>query len=166
MASAAVGMINFNACFADPVVWLDDNVTLHGRTVFYVAPVQNTAGKTLSSDVLSLITSELTATMKRAELTVLDKQDASRDSITISSELTDYDPGNASKRWLFPGAGATVCTLRITLVDDKTGKTLGEIDDGGSVSTGGLFSIGTENSLPKRVADEVANKLIELINQK
>ncbi len=155
-----------DTCLADPVVWLDDNVTLAGRDIYYVSTVQNETGKTFSSDITAFLTSEITQSLKREGMTVLDNQDAPRGSITIDSRLIDYEAGSAAKRWLLPGAGTTLCVIRSILVDDKSGKTIGEIVVSSSVSAGGLFSIGAENSVPKDVAQEIAKKISELVKKK
>ena len=160
-------VFSVDTSIADPVVWLDDNVNLHGRTIYVVSPVHNETGKTFSIDVTSLIRSEMIQTLRKEGMIVLYKQDASRDSITIDSRLGDYGAGSATERWLLPGTGAgIVCVVRTILIDDKSGKPLGEIIDSSSVPAGGLFSFGAEKSLPKNVAHDIARKIIEMVQRK
>lgn len=162
---ALLFVFSIDTSMADPVVWLDDNVSLHGRTIYFVSLVQNETGKTLSSDVTGLIASEMIQSLQKEGMTVLEKQDPSKDSITISSKLTDYEAGSAVGRWVLPGVGATVCVVRSILIDDKSGKTIGEIVNSGNVSAGGLFSIGAERNVPKQVAQEIAKQIIGLVKK-
>ena len=159
-------VFSVDTSIADPVVWLDDNVNLHGRTIYVVSPVHNETGKTFNIDVTSLIRSEMIQTLRKEGMIVLYKQDASRDSITIDSRLGDYGAEAQRNVGCFRGRCWNCVVVRTILIDDKSGKTLGEIIDSSSVSAGGLFSIGAEKSLPKNVAHDIARKIIEMVQRK
>lgn len=152
-------------CRADPVIWLDDNVDLRGRSTLFIAPVNNQTGKKFDVDPVALITSELIQNLRNEGMTVLEKQDAQA-LISVDSSLIDYEAGSAVQRWLLPGAGATVCVVRSILTDGKSGKVLGEIIVSETVGAGGLFSVGAETSVPKYVAKEIAQALSALIKKK
>ena len=162
----ALLVLPISVAIADPVVWLDDGVNLYGRTVFVTLPVTNDTGKTFKVDVTSLITSHMIETLKKEKLIVINSPDTAQNSITIKSRLTEYNEGSVSGRWLLPGAGATRCTVRSILSDDVSGEILGEIISSSIVESGGLFSVGAENYVPKSVAKDIAKAISRLTKKK
>ena len=85
------------------------------------------------------------------------------DSITLIPTITDYDPGNAALRWLAPGAGSTVLTVRCDI--QQHGVSVGKINVRRTVEFGGVYSIGQWSIIFGRVADDIVDKLKDRVAQ-
>jgi uncharacterized lipoprotein YajG len=87
------------------------------------------------------------------------------DRFTLASEIVHYEPGNAFKRWLLPGYGATVLTVRgsLTFAD---GGAAGAFEHGRGVYAGGLYSVGAWKSIFDQVAADIARDLDNRIRRR
>jgi len=85
--------------------------------------------------------------------------------VVLKSKLTDYEAGNAFGRWLLPGLGTTVCTVDAELLDKTTGALIGRMQSRQTVSFGGAYSIGADNYICKRVADDLIREIDKKINK-
>jgi hypothetical protein len=74
--------------------------------------------------------------------------------------LIEYQKGDAFKRWLLPGWGATVVTLKAEFKDEK-GNTLGIIDCHRTVEAGGGYTIGAWKTIFNDVADDIYEQFKE-----
>ena len=79
--------------------------------------------------------------------------------LIIKSSLVTYEPGNAAKRWLLLGTGKTRATVRTSLIDKMTGKSIGEIVINEEAVGGGLYSVGAYKWILKVVAKGIANEI-------
>lgn len=70
-----------------------------------------------------------------------------------------YEPGNAFKRWLWPGYGSTVIKLHCELTDSTNHKVIGSVDALRTVSWGGGYSIGAWKTIFASVAKDVVSEL-------
>ena len=76
---------------------------------------------------------------------------------TLSCEITSYVPGNAVKRWVLPGWGATTGQVTTMIQDAKTGEILIIVEGIATVAAGGLYTIGADEYIvPTAVKDVVA----------
>jgi hypothetical protein len=100
-----------------------------------------------------------TAAMFREALTeALQKQrmhGAGTAQLVANGEIVDYSKGNAFKRWLMPGWGATTLSVRCSFSDG--GKEVATAEAKRAVAGGGLASVGAW----KKVFDSVANDIVE-----
>ena len=142
-----------------PMAWVEQRVSLSRYRQVDVAPVSNDTGKEYDFDVTGTLTEKI-----RSKLT--DKGYAARGAgtgrdavLVLKPRLTAYEPGNAAKRWLAPGHGTTHCTVRVSLIDQESGKPVGEIIVAKAISQGGLFSIGADRSILDAVASDIAETL-------
>lgn len=74
--------------------------------------------------------------------------------------LIEYQKGDAFKRWLLPGWGATVVSLKAEF-KDESGKTLGTIDCHRTVEAGGAYTIGAWKTIFDDVADDILQQFKE-----
>ncbi len=81
------------------------------------------------------------------------------DRYTLSLQIVEYEPGNAFKRWLVPGYGATILRVHGRLVDARSGDLAAEIDHQRSVLWGGAYTIGAWKSVFASVAKDVVRDL-------
>jgi len=108
-------------------------------------------------DAEALLRSALESSLAGAGL--LWKGDPAEDRYALELEVVEYDPGNAFKRWLLPGYGATILRVRGRLLDRRSGAVAAEIDHQRSVIWGGAYTIGAWKSIFASVAKDVARDL-------
>lgn len=77
--------------------------------------------------------------------------------LILDAEIVEYEPGNAFKRWLLPGYGATVLTVRATLKEKD--KVVATAESRRTVSFGGGYSVGAWKSIFRDVAEDLAKDL-------
>jgi len=74
----------------------------------------------------------------------------------LNCEITSFLPGNAVKRWVMPGWGATVGRVAAMIQDSETGEILVILEGNATVGGGGLYSVGAwKNIVPAAVRDIV-----------
>ena len=142
-----------------PVFWADKNASFSGYKALEVIPVVNETGKTFEFDVVSEITKQLKDNLIKEGYVITDDGQSGDDILVIRSSLIAYEPGNAFKRWVVPGAGKTHCTIKSVLVNKRTGKTQAEILVPKEIGTGGLYSIGADKRILGIVAEDMVNEL-------
>lgn len=146
-----------------PIVWLNDDVSLQGRTTVIFTAVTNDTGQHYEYDAASAITTTLREKLQAGGIILLDSQDgAGGNAILMNNSLVSYEVGSAADRWALTG-GATICSVRTTLFDAATHKLLGEIISTRIVDSGGLFSVGAYKYVPGQVAEEIAESLLPLL---
>jgi hypothetical protein len=124
-----------------------------------VIPVINETGKDFKFDVADKLTQNIKSKIRKKGYVVNDETEAKDSVLIIKSSLVTYEPGNAFKRWLLPGAGKTRATVRTSLIDKMTGKSIGEIVIAEEVVAGGLFSVGANKWILKIVAKGISNEI-------
>jgi len=166
----AVATIAFpsHTCLAsldDPIVWLDDGVSLEGVKQLVVHPVSNDTGETFEFDVATEMTATMASELRAAGLTILapGASQPDSDAVIMKNSLIYYTPGNVGGRWVGMGGGAAVCILRSYLIHPSTSEVIGEIVIVKQVAGGGLFSAGAGESVPRKVAEESAEQLTALL---
>ena len=86
--------------------------------------------------------------------------------MVLKTKLIEYEPGNAFGRWLLPGLGTTVCTMHAEILDKNTGALVGRMESRQTVSFGGAYSIGADQYICKRVADELMRDIDKKLGRK
>ena len=82
--------------------------------------------------------------------------------LIMESKIVEYRKGNAFKRWMMPGWGATELSIRCELKDDKN-NLVGSALASREVVAGGGYTIGAWKTVFKDVANDVAIDLREQI---
>jgi len=85
--------------------------------------------------------------------------DAAEDHYLLNMEIAAYEPGNAFKRWLLPGHGATILHVQGALVDPRDASVAAAIDHQRSVYFGGAYTIGAWSRIFDSVARDIARDL-------
>jgi hypothetical protein len=83
--------------------------------------------------------------------------------IVLIPTIIDYDPGNAGLRWIAPGAGGTVLTVKCEI--QQNGVHMGEIDSRRTIVFGGLYTIGEWKDIFGPVTDDIVDALKVKIKQ-
>lgn len=122
-----------------------------------LGPVLDTARSGRDVDSEALLRSAFEGSLADAGL--LWMGDPAEDRYTLSLQIVEYEPGNAFKRWLLPGYGATILRVHGRLVDARTGELAAEIEHQRSVQWGGGYTIGAWRSIFGVVAREMVRDL-------
>ena len=77
--------------------------------------------------------------------------------LVLDSQILEYEPGNAFKRWMLPGWGATILSVRAVLRDGE--KIAGTAEARRTISIGGGYSIGAWKTIFPDVAEDVAEEI-------
>lgn len=84
---------------------------------------------------------------------------------TLDVEITQYEAGNAFKRWLLPGFGATVLSVRGVL-KKSDGSAAGAFEHSRGVYAGGLYTVGAWHGIFDQVAADIARDLDNRIRRR
>ncbi len=83
--------------------------------------------------------------------------------VVLACKIVEYDEGNAFKRWLLPGWGATVLSIQCDM--KKGGQLVGSNDARRTVSAGGGYTIGAWRTIFENLAEDVVEDLRSKIPQ-
>jgi len=103
--------------------------------------------------------------MRTALVSALDERDMawegnpSTERLIFDVTVEDYEPGNAFKRWILPGFGATILHVSGVLTDASTGEVVGELYQERNIYSGGAFTIGMWENVFQAVAEDIVNEL-------
>jgi hypothetical protein len=142
-----------------PMAWVEAGASLAQYRQVEIPPVTNDTGQAYDFDVAGTLTEKIRSRLTDKGYGVRGEGAAQGAVLVLKTRLTAYEPGSAAKRWLAPGHGATHCTVRVSLIDQQSGKPVGEIIVAKAVSEGGLFSIGADKSILDVVALDIAETL-------
>lgn len=121
-------------------------------------------GKSYEMDAANLMRNALQDALTEHGIAWQGEPDADRFLLEVI--VDDYEPGNAFKRWLLPGYGATIVHVSGKLTDVSTGEVAGEIDHERGVYMGGGYTIGAWEKIFETVADDIATELENRIENK
>jgi hypothetical protein len=84
--------------------------------------------------------------------------------MVIESKIVEYEAGDAFKRWLLPGWGATVLTVQCDLKEEN--QLVGSVEARRTVSAGGGYTIGAWEDIFEDLAEDIVNDLQAKITTK
>jgi hypothetical protein len=84
----------------------------------------------------------------------------------LNSSIMEYEKGNAFKRWLLPGYGSTILSVKCEVIDSQSGTLVATLQHKRSVSAGGAYSIGAWEYIFDSLANDIARELERRINNK
>jgi len=106
-------------------------------------------------DAVTLMKEAMVAELAKSSLPQGDK------GYSIDVTILRYEPGDAFKRWLMPGWGATVLDVAVAVKDPANNK-VGEMSISRNIAAGGGYTIGAW----KYVFTEVAKAIIEELTKR
>jgi len=139
----------------------DSFVLKPGQTIEFV-PIENVTGKTLEPPADQIFNEYMVELLKERKLLNVFPHPA---AFVLKTKLIEYEAGSAFGRWILPGLGTTVCTVDAELLDKKTGSLIGRMRSRQTVSAGGFYSIGADNYICKRAADDLIGEVDKKLNQ-
>jgi hypothetical protein len=119
-----------------------------------VAAVSNQTKETFDVDIERMLADALSQELREQDL-LWTGQDGQR--LLIKAQILEYSKGDAFKRWLAPGAGATVLTVSCDLLDGD--QCVGTAQAKRTVSAGGLYTVGAWRTVFNSVAKDLAEDL-------
>jgi uncharacterized lipoprotein YajG len=128
-----------------------------------VGRVTNSSGESFEFDVESTLQNALVSALKENKI-YSDGLNKAPEFI-ISLDIIEYRPGNAFKRWLLPGYGSTVLSVRGNIKDVNDKSLIASIEHQRSVVAGGAYSIGAWKYIFPSVANDIAKDLKVKIEQ-
>jgi hypothetical protein len=125
-------------------------------------PIENVTGKTLDPPADQIFNEYMANLLKDRKLLNVAAQPA---AVVFKTKLIEYEPGNAFGRWLLPGLGTTICTVDAEFLDKQSGALIGRLHSRQTVSFGGAYSIGADNYICKRVADDLIAEIDKKVDK-
>jgi len=154
LALAALLSLLYGCGTAQHSVKLDDTFAPEVGTRVEVGPVANQTGHGFEINVEQLLTDALAEEL-RSENLLWSGAQARR--LVLMSSIVEYEEGNAFKRWLLPGWGSTMLTVRGDLKDGE--RLVGSVDARRTISAGGGYTIGAWKSIFRDVAEDIVDDL-------
>lgn len=114
-------------------------------------------GKSFEVDAAGLLREAMAEALRKQGLD--QARDGQESRFVLSTQVLDYEMGNAFKRWLLPGYGSTILAVRGELADAKTGASAGTLEHKRGVYFGGAYTIGAWKTIFRSVADDMARDL-------
>jgi uncharacterized protein DUF4410 len=138
---------------------LGDYVPARGMRV-EVGKVSNATGQAPTVDgepldIERLLTEKLTEKLRSDNFLGAGSPDR---RLVLDSRITEYEPGDAFKRWLLPGWGSTVVAVEGEL-RDETNAVVGTVRARRTVSFAGAYTIGAWRGVFGSVADDIVSEL-------
>jgi len=156
LVCVAVVALLLTACgTAQHAVKLQDQQAFQDDTRVTVGSVSNDTGQQFDVDVEQMLRNAVTLELENAGLY---SQETGRDVLVMNMSITDYQKGDAFKRWLMPGYGSTVLTIHCELVDAE-GNVDAMADARRTVDAGGAYTIGAWESIFNQVAKDLVEDL-------
>ncbi len=140
---------------AQHAVKLQDQQAFQGDTHVTVGNVSNDTGQQFDVDVEQMLRNAVTLELENAGLY---SRQAGTGVMVMNMSITDYQKGDAFKRWLMPGYGSTVLTIHCELVDSE-GNVDAMADARRTVDAGGAYTIGAWESIFNQVAKDLVEDL-------
>ena len=156
-----VSLLVFGCAGSSPAVRMESAEPLRKYGIFEVAPVSNDTGKTFAFDIAEEFGNQIRSQLESKGYIVAAGSGGTDDALIIRCSITSYEPGSAFARWLAPGAGKTQATVLTSLVDKRTGTTIGELLSADAVGGGGLYTVGADRWILEKIAKGVVEKIDE-----
>jgi hypothetical protein len=148
-------LILFTGCSTKSSLVLKEGYKFENNPKINVDKITNDTSKVYEHNIEEFMKEALFQELKNNELLVLGNES----KIDLEVSILDYQEGNAFKRWLLPGWGATVLKVEATLKENNDVIATSKIDS--NIAAGGGYTIGAW----KYVYTDVAKKLISDIKE-
>jgi hypothetical protein len=126
-----------------------------------VGPVKNETGENFDIDIEKMLAAALADTLRREEL-FWEGKEASK--LTSNCKILEYKKGDAFKRWLMPGWGSTVLSVKCDLLDGNV--IVGIINARRTVDGGGAYTVGAWEKVFGQLSGDIVMDVQSHIKQK
>jgi hypothetical protein len=135
-------------------ITLRDNYLPPTAVRIEVGQATNATGQTFDVNVEQMLTDALTERLRNEDLLWVGP---GGQRLVLVSKIVEYEKGDAFKRWLLPGWGATVLSIRSDLRDGN--QLVGSAEARRTVSFGGGYTIGAWRTIFADLAGDVVSDL-------
>jgi len=123
-----------------------------------VPPAKNATGKTFEEiDVGKTLSEELVAALVKEGIHADSTVQGSK--LSLPCQITEYEPGDAFKRWLWPTYGSTVLNVKCELRESGTDKVVGTAEARHTIDAGGAYTIGAWKYIFANLAQDIVKEL-------
>jgi uncharacterized protein YceK len=136
---------------------VDKNHTPTEKIDISVGKVMNTSNESTEVDVVALFKVAIDNALKSSDFT---QTREAGEQLIFTANIIEYKEGNAFKRWLVPGWGATLLTIRGE-VKYSNGVQVADIDATREIASGGGFTIGAWEYIFNDVAKDIVLEMSE-----
>ncbi len=147
VAAAGCGTVRHN-------LDLQKNYVPHAGSEVGVGEVSNETGRDFGYAIEDIMRDALVRAFQDRGLW---PSDPKLPRMKTNCRILTYEEGNAVKRWLFPGWGPTVLSVRCYLLD--SGLVVGSLAALRTVDYGGMLTLGAEGMVFSQVARDVADDI-------
>ena len=147
----------FSGCAVkNSAVVLNDNYTPKNNAKIEVEAVSNKTEKTFEMDIQKMLKDSLTKKLESDGMLWTNDEYA---KLQLDVSIVEYSEGNAFKRWIMPGWGATILRIEATLKDNN--EVVGKAHASRNIAAGGGFTIGAWKTIYDDIASDLINDLKE-----
>jgi hypothetical protein len=143
-------------------VSLEQGYRVQAGTKVELGPVKNATGQSFDIDIEKMLADALVETLKDRDLYWTA---APAPKLILTADIVQYAKGDAFKRWLAPGWGATALVVRARLTDPE-GHEVGQVDAKRTVEAGGLYTVGAWETVFGSLAGDVVTDLEEQVKRR
>lgn len=156
---AVIGMLFFGCGTANHNVSFIDGYQCPVETKIYMPKPVNDTGKIFSEiDVEESLLLEMEIALT-AEGIFGSKYSSTENILSMPCKIIEYEPGDAFKRWLWPGYGSTVLNVKCVLKDFKTENLVGYAEARHTVDAGGGYTIGAWKKIFKNLSTDLVKEV-------
>lgn len=145
------GLFIFSGCSGKHTLVLNENYVPKQNAKIEVEAIANKTSQTFEIDIQEMLRESLN---KKLEADGILWANTNNPKLQLNVDIIEYLEGNAFKRWIMPGWGATILTIEATLKDD--GQIVGKANATRNIAAGGAYTIGAW----KTVYDDIATDII------
>jgi hypothetical protein len=127
-------------------------------TKIEVPPAINATGKNFEEiDVGKTLSEELVKALVNEGINA--DSSAPGNKLSLPCRITEYEPGDAFKRWLWPTYGSTVLNVNCELREAGKDNAVGTVEARHTVDAGGAYTIGAWKYIFTDLAKDLAKEL-------
>jgi len=150
-------LIVLTSCATPQRTKIDQSLTLGTGSKIEIGTITAADQKKYKVDAESLLRDALEKALSEKE--ILRSKGADEKYFILSVNITDYEMGNAFKRWLMPFYGATILKVEGELTDSIKGESVTKFEHRQSIVAGGLYTVGGWKTIFDTVARDIATDL-------
>lgn len=155
------GLFVFSGCSSKHSLVLNENYTPKQDAKIEVEAVANKTSQTFEIDIQKMLKKSLNKKLEADGILWVNNENS---KLQLNIDIMEYSEGNAFKRWLVPGWGATVLTIEATLKDSD--QVVGKANATRNIVAGGGYTIGAWKTVFDDIAADVIADLKEAYKNK
>lgn len=153
--------ILFSGCSAKHSLVFNENFTPKDNTKIELKEVSNKTSQTFEVNAEQMLKEALSKKLETENMLWVNEESS---KLQLYVDILEYSEGNAFKRWIMPGWGATVLSIEATLKDNN--QIIGKANANRNIAAGGGYTIGAWKYVYDDIAADLISDLKEAHNKK